>query len=88
MKEDTCPAGFRLPLFRSLTEQVLVLGAPRGFMVMNLMMLAIFVVSFHFFYIVPLHVILHFGAIYLAKHDAQFFECLKLYLRKKDYYCT
>lgn len=88
MKEEQVPAGYCLPLFKSLTQQVLIMGVPRAFMVANIAILGIFVMAMHFFYIIPLNVVLHFGAIYLAQNDEQFFDCLRLYLKKKDYYCT
>lgn len=80
--------GYTLPLFRSLTEQVLFAGAPRIVIAGNCMILAFFVISMHFFWIIPLNIIVHFGAIYLTKYDDQFFECLLGYIRKSNYYTT
>lgn len=87
MANDT-PVGFHLPLFRSLTEQALLAGAPASVMVFNVAAAAIFILTFHFFYVIPLHIVIHIVAVYLSRIDAQFFECLARYVKQKHYYCT
>jgi type IV secretory pathway TrbD component len=87
-KEEENQLGFRLPLYRSLTEQILIVGAPKSVIVVNSMVMAIFILSLHFFWIIPLNLLIHFGAIYLTKQDDQFFDCLLKYIRNKNYYCT
>ena len=79
---------YSLPFYRSLTEQILFLGAPRAAIMLNALIAFMFIINFHFWYILPLSVIFHFGCIYLAKNDDQFFDCLKVYQGKKNYYCT
>jgi type IV secretion system protein VirB3 len=88
MSEENIPTGFRLPLYRSLTEQILMAGAPKSVIVLNGTVMAFFILSMHFFWIVPLNIVVHFGAIYLTKKDDQLFDCLKVYIHKKNYYCT
>ena len=68
------PVGFRLPLYRSLTEVVLMAGAPKGLIVLNGSLMAFFIISMHFFYIIPINILIHLGAIFLTKQDDRFFE--------------
>lgn len=77
-----------LPFYRSLAEQVLMFGVPRQVIVLNAVLGYIFCFNFHFFYIIPICLIIHAGAIALAKNDTQFFDCLKMYTSKKNYYST
>ncbi len=77
-----------LPFYRSLSEQVLMLGVPKVVLILNGLVAFIFFVNFHFWYILIVNAIVHFGAIYLAKNDDQFFECLQNYQSKKNYYST
>ncbi len=81
-------AGYSLPLFRSLTQKILMAGAPKNVIIGNLTLLAFFALSLHFFWIIPLNLAVHFLAIYLTKRDEQFFDCLRIYIKKKDYYST
>ncbi len=77
-----------LPFYRSLSEQILMLGVPRVVLVLNGLIAFLFVINFHFWYILIVNAIVHFGSIDLAKNDDQFFECLQYYQRKKNYYST
>ena len=79
---------YELPFYRSLTEQILFLGAPRAAIMLNALVAFLFIINFHFWYILPVNLLFHFGCIYVAKNDDQFFECLKTYQTKKNYYCT
>ena len=79
---------FDMPFYRSLAEQILMLGVPKPIIVINAFIAFVFIINFGFWYILALTLVLHFGAIYAAKSDSQFFDCLKAYLNKKDYYCT
>ena len=89
MEEDKkTVAWFELPFYRSLTEQILLLGAPKSILSINGAILFLFVVDFNFWWIVPVNIFIHFLCIYLAKNDQQFFDCLREYIHKKNYYCT
>lgn len=79
---------FELPFYRSLSEQILLLGAPKPILILNGLILVLFIVDFHFWPIIPINLLIHFGSIYLAKNDDQFFDCLREYIHKKNYYCT
>ncbi len=80
------PAWFSLPFYRSLSEQILIAGVPKGVLAMNAVIMLIFIVDFGFWYIIPISLLMHFGAIYLCKGDDQFFDCLRVYINKKNYY--
>ena len=87
-KEPAMTPWFELPFYRGLTEKALVLGVPKSVIAVNMLVAVLFILDFHFFYIIPLNILIHFGAIYVCKGDAQFFECLKYYISKKNYYTT
>ena len=88
-KEDSAPQEWQvLPFYRSLSEQVLMFGVPKPLLVINALLAYMFIVNFHFWYILVLNAIIHFGSIYIASQDDQFFDCLKSYQSKKSYYCT
>ncbi len=77
-----------LPFYMALSEQILLLGAPKPVLVINAVVMFIFIIDFHFFYIIPFNLLIHFGCIYLARNDQQFFDCLRAYIPKKSYYST
>lgn len=81
------PAGFRLPLYRALTEKMLMGGAPKEIMILNGTMAVIFMMM-HTFWVLILNVVIHVGAIRFTKSDDQFFDCFKRYINKKNYYST
>lgn len=87
-KEIETIAWQELPFYRSLSEQILLLGAPKEILIANGLVLLFFIVDFHFWPIIPVSLIVHFLCIYLSKNDDQFFDCLREYLKKKKYYCT
>ncbi|WP_371367802.1 hypothetical protein SRRS_16080 [Sporomusa rhizae] len=74
------------PLFRALTGQLLVAGAPRGMIVLNICLASIFLMALHIPWIVPVNLLIHLSAVYLTKKDEQFFDILRRYLHKKTYY--
>ena len=80
--------GCKLPLYRALTEQLLVAGAPRSIIVLNFCLAAIFIMALHFIWILPLNIAIHCGAVYVSKSDDQFFDALRRFLNKKKYYST
>ena len=79
---------YELPLFRGLTEQVLVFGVPRKVIAFNVLTAILFIMDFHFFWIIPICIAMHFGAIYICQGGDPFFDCLASYMRKKNYYST
>ncbi|MBP2629461.1 MAG: hypothetical protein H6Q70_89 [Firmicutes bacterium] len=87
-EEKTSLPWFELPFYRSLSEQILLLGAPKPMLILNGLVMLLFIVDFNFWLIIPVNLVIHFGCIYLTKNDDQFFDCLRKYIRKKNYYCT
>lgn len=77
-----------LPFYRSLSEQILLFGAPKSVLILNGVVMILFIVDFDFWYIVPISLAVHFLCIYLSKNDDQFFDCLREYINKKNYYST
>jgi type IV secretory pathway TrbD component len=77
-----------LPLCRAVTQIITLMGAPKVVILGNAMIALLFIVDFGFFWILFVNLIIHLAAIRLAKDDAQFADCLKIYLYKKKFYCT
>lgn len=88
MAEERKYHWINLRFYKSLAEQVLIFGAPKTFIIANLIIAFLFILNFGFWYIVPVNIGLHFLCIYLAKDDPQFFDCLLVYIKKKNYYST
>lgn len=86
MAEEKRQMEFKLPLFAALTEPVLLMGAPPAMIVFNLCLAGIFVLSFHFFWVIPLNIAIHGAVIYVTKQDADAFYCLRSYMQQKRNY--
>ena len=84
-KESSVPWQ-ELPFYLSLSEQLLLLGAPKPVLAINGLVMILVIIDFHFYWIIPINLLVHFGCIYLARNDQQFFDCLRAYVPKKDYY--
>ncbi len=79
---------YDLPFYRSLTEKILMFGAPRGVILANALVAVLFLMDFHFWQIIPICIVVHCGCIYVCKSDDQFFDALRSYISKKNYYST
>lgn len=88
METEKENGGSVLPLYRALTQQLLVAGAPRSIIVFNFCIAAIFIMALHFIWIIPLNIAIHCGAVYVSKSDDQFFDAFRRYLHKQHYYST
>lgn len=77
-----------LSFYKSLAEPALLFGAPKAFILINAFIAFVFIMNFGFWYIIPVNIAIHFLGIYLAKDDPLFFDCLKGYIKKKNYYST
>ena len=88
MTEEKGQMEFKLPLFAALTEPVLLMGAPPPMIVFNVCLAGIFVLSFHFLWVIPLNLAIHGAAIYATKQDADAFECLRSYMQQNRNYNT
>jgi type IV secretory pathway TrbD component len=78
--------GFEVPLYRSLTEPVLLAGAPRAVAVVNGTIAAALGLGFRLW--LPgllLWVLGHSIAVFAAKRDPDFVEVLLRHLRQRSY---
>jgi type IV secretion system protein VirB3 len=78
--------GFSVPVHRSLTEPILLGGAPRTVAIANGTLAAAIALGLRLW--IPgivLWVIGHAAAVWAAKHDAQFVEVVRRHLRYPAY---
>ncbi|VBB08471.1 type iv secretion system virb3 / trbd / avhb [Lucifera butyrica] len=78
--------GFVQPIYRSLTEPILILGVPRGLCYLNGAIASAFAIGLHSFLILPFCFVIHVVGRHLAKKDPYFFEGWQQYVRMKKYY--
>ena len=78
--------GFEIAIHKSLTEQLLLAGVPRGIAIFNGTFMAAMGLGLHSFYAVPVGLALHLLAVAATKKDPQFFDCFKRHIKQKDHY--
>ena len=78
--------GFSVPIFRSLTEKVLWLGAPRMLVIANGMVGIFLFFILQMWQIAVLNLILHGFATLFAKGDPLFFDIFLRSRKIKDHY--
>lgn len=78
--------GFSVPLHRSLTQPLLLGGAPREFAILNGTFGAALLFGMHSFFAVPLCILLHIVAVALAKQDPAFLDTFRRHINHKPYY--
>lgn len=78
--------GTPIEIHRSLTEQIMLGGAPRTIALLNGTLGAALGLGLHSPTAVPLCVLLHVLAVRAAKKDPQFFDAFKRQLRQKKIY--
>lgn len=78
--------GFNVPIRRSLTQPILIGGAPREFAILNATIGTVLVLSFHSLFGLPLCIGIHYLAVMLTKEDSQFLETFKRHIHHKPYY--
>lgn len=78
--------GFEVPIHRSLTQVIMIAGAPREMTILNGTITAALVLGMHSPLGLPLGIVLHLAAVALAKHDPQFFETFRRQIKQKKYY--
>ena len=77
---------FQTPIHRSLTQPVLLGGAPREFAVLNGAAAACLILAFHSWLGVPLGLVIHSAGVALAKHDPYFLQTVKRHIDHKPFY--
>lgn len=78
--------GFEIPIHRSLTEPILLMGVPRAVAILNGTFAAAFILAFHAWWTIPVFAIFHIMAVFMTKRDPLFFEVFKRHLKVKSYY--
>ncbi len=77
---------FQVAIHRSLTQPILIGGAPREFAILNLTIGAALVFGLHSLLGVPLVLVLHGTAVLLAKRDPYFLDTFKRHINHKPFY--
>jgi type IV secretory pathway TrbD component len=80
--------GFSVPVHRSLTQPILLGGAPREFAILNGTLAAALLFGLHSLLGLPICLVLHAGAVALAKQDPQFLDTFKRHINHKPYYAV
>lgn len=78
--------GFSVPVHRSLTQPILVGGAPREFAILNATVGAALLFGMHSLVGVPVCLILHLVAVALARQDPQFLDTYRRHINHKPFY--
>ena len=78
--------GFSVPIHRSLTQPILLGGAPREFAIMNGSFGAALLFGMHSLLGVPICLLLHIVAVTLAKQDPSFLDTFRRHINHKPYY--
>jgi type IV secretion system protein VirB3 len=78
--------GFEVPLYRSLTEPVLLAGAPRAVAIINGTLAAALGLGLRLWLAgLLLWIVGHSIAVFAAKRDPDFVEVLRRHLRQRSY---
>ena len=80
--------GFEIPLHKSLTEKILVMGAPREITLLNGTFGAAFGLGLHSWSVVPFCLVFPSIAVWATKQDPQFFDCFRRHIKQRKYYST
>ena len=78
--------GFEVPIHRALTQRILLAGVPREIAIINGTVTAAIVMGMHQWLGLPLGILLHLGAMLLAKKDEEFFSTYRRQIRQRRYY--
>lgn len=78
--------GFEIPIHRSLTQTILIGGVPREIAILNGTFTTAVVFGMHSLWGLPMGLVIHFGALALAKRDPQFFDTFRRQIKQKRYY--
>lgn len=78
--------GYSIPIHRSLTEPIMMAGAPRGIAILNGTIAAAVGLGLQMWVAgIVLFVVGHAGAVYAAKKDPKFVEVGARHLKQKAY---
>lgn len=80
------PDGYRVPIHRSLTETVLMMGVPRNLAIMNCTLGAAIGIMLKLYPLLILNIALHIMAVYVTRKDPLFFDALRRHLRQPKFF--
>ena len=78
--------GFEVPIHRSLTQTIMIAGAPREITIANGTLTAAMVLGMQTLLGLPVGLIIQALAVAISKHDPQFFGTFKRQIRQKRFY--
>ena len=78
--------GFQVPIHRSLTQPILLGGAPREFAILNGAFGAVLFFGLHSVLGIPAFLVLHTASVILARQDPYFLDTFRRHLNFKHYY--
>ena len=78
--------GFEVPIHRSLTQTIMIAGAPREITIANGTLTAAMVLGMQTLLGLPVGLIIQALAVAIGKHDPQFFATFKRQIRQKRFY--
>ena len=78
--------GFEIPIHRSLTQVIMIAGAPREITILNGTLTAALVLGMQSFIGLPLGLLLQAVAVAISKHDPQFYATFRRQLHHRRYY--
>lgn len=80
--------GFETPIYRSLTEKMMIAGVPRELAIVLGTLATMFGLGLHSWYVLPVFVVCYFAAARVHKKDPQAFDVFRRHIRMKRYYST
>ncbi len=79
-------AGFKIPLHRSLTERIMLGGAPRNVVIVNATLAAALGLGLQLWLVgIAFWLVGHGAAVYAAKRDPQFMDVMVRHIRHKSF---
>jgi len=78
--------GYHITIHQSLNQQMLLVGVPRNFAMLNGTIAAAIVLGMHSLWGIPICLLLHVVAMLLTKRDPYFFEVMRRHIKQKSYY--
>ncbi len=78
--------GFEVPIHRSLTQTIMIGGAPREISILNGTLTAVLFLGLHSPIGLPIGIAIHLLAVALSKKDPQFFATFRRQIRQKRFY--
>lgn len=79
--------GFEIPLHISLTQPILLGGAPRTFAILNGTLALVVGMGLHLWWLgFPMGVLLHTAAVLMTKQDSFWFEVFRIHLNQRSWW--